>query len=83
MSHSLYARTRFRRNLRLRAKRWFHRLTNYLLGAEERAETLDEQNTYSFCRRLVSLAFEGWDDPYVAAFYYHYGRHPTKLIPET
>jgi len=53
-----------------------------LADAEERAKTLNEKDLYSFCRRLVSLALDGWSDPYVAAFYYHYGNHPKKVSPD-
>ncbi len=39
------------------------------------------EHVVAFCRRLLNFAFENWIDPWVAAFYYHYGRHPKKLIP--
>jgi hypothetical protein len=69
-------------NLKTPARRtWRDRLTEYFLKAEEKA-SIDEQDNYRFCRRLVSLALDGWTDPYVAAFYYQYGKHPNKLIPE-
>jgi hypothetical protein len=70
------------RRIATRANSWPDRLIKYLMHAEERDETPDEREIYRFCRRLVSLALDGWSDPYVAAFYYHYGRHPNKLIPE-
>jgi hypothetical protein len=79
---SLYVRTRYVRTAQLRRNRWHERLTAYLKKAESKAPTLDEKDVCNFCCRLVVLAFEGWSDPYVAAFYYHYGRHPNKLIPE-
>jgi hypothetical protein len=54
----------------------------YLVDQEYRAEILSEKDNYAFCRMLVSKLLEGFRDPYVAAFYYTYGRHPNKLIPE-
>jgi hypothetical protein len=49
---------------------------------EIRAQGLDERDHYKFCRLLVAKAADDWPDPYIAAFYYHYGKHPSKLIPE-
>jgi len=71
-----------RRLARTRGNSWPNRLIKYLADAEERAKTLNEKDLYSFCRRLVSLALDGWPDPYVAAFYYQYGNPPNKVIPE-
>jgi len=85
MSKSLFVRTRQRRTARLRAQRreeLCNPVIKYLMSRENEAETLDEQEHYKFCRRVVSLALEGSPEPFVGAFYYHYGRHPNKLIPE-
>ena len=85
MSKSLFARTRYVRTARLRRQRreeLCNPIIDYLMKQENEAETLDEQDHYKFCRRVVSLALEAWPEPFVAAFYYHYGRHPDKLIPE-
>ena len=49
---------------------------------QSETETLDEQNHYRFCCRIISLALEGWENPFIAAFYYHCGRHSDKLICE-
>jgi hypothetical protein len=81
---SFYARTRYVRTLRLRRLRnrqWYERVVDYLANAESRAQTIDEGDDYAFCRRLVSCAFEDWIDPWVTAFYYTYGAHPSKVIP--
>src|SRR2546422_382263 len=79
---SPFVRTRYVRSARLVRDRWQDHLSAYLMEQERKALTLDEQDHYGFCRRLVVLAFEGCSDPWVSAFYYHYGRHPKKLIPE-
>ncbi|MGH9549578.1 MAG: hypothetical protein ACRD3W_09390, partial [Terriglobales bacterium] len=55
---------------------------DYLMRREIEAIGLDERDHYKFCRLVVSKAEYDWPDPYVAAFYYHYGRHSSKLIPE-
>lgn len=82
---SLFVRTRERRTARyrrLRREEWSNRVIARLMNRESEAETLDERDHYKFCRRVVSLALDGWPEPDVAAYYYHYGRHPRKLIPE-
>jgi len=59
MSKSLFVRTRQRRTARLRAQRreeLCNPVIKYLMSRENEAETLDEQEHYKFCRRVVSLA---------------------------
>lgn len=55
---------------------------DYLMCQKIRAIGLDERDHYKVCRLLVAKAEHDWPDPHTAAFYYHYGRYPSKLIPE-
>ncbi len=83
---SRFVRIRQQRTARLRKRRSEDRCNDiilYLMDRQSDIENdLDQQDHYAFCRRVVSMAVQGWAEPYVAAFYYHYGRHPKKLIPE-
>jgi hypothetical protein len=79
---SAFARIRQQRTARLRGKRFLEQVIVYLTDQEYKTDLLDERDHYRFCRRLVSFLLEGWKQPFVAAFYYSFGRHPDKLIPE-
>lgn len=63
------------------ATEWRRRIVTALCRLESDSPSEDVAFDYSFARRVVNAALEGWAEPYVTACYYVFGLHPAKLIP--
>ena len=76
---SLYARTRYRRNARLRARTWSDRVAAYLQSACDRE--CDPHLRTDICQALsvVSLAARNVPQAFVTASYNVFGCHPDKV----